>query len=231
MRKKENRENARDRREERKDEKREKILNTAFRVFVERKIEAVSMGEIAEAAGIGRATLFRYYPNKLELVIAVCTKIWKDYLDRLDQSRPISSIGEIPAVRRLIFTLDSYIELYQNHKELLCYNDNFNHYVSHVSCEEAQLEKFHKALYSVDTRLHMMYEKAKQDGSFRTDIPEEEFMRSTVHAMMTVCAYYAGGFIWGSEANRDYTPELLRMKEMILDYVKTENGSEKREKS
>lgn len=71
MRKKENREYARDRREERKDEKREKILNTAFRVFVERKIEAVSMGEIAEAAGIGRATLFRYYPNKLELVIAV----------------------------------------------------------------------------------------------------------------------------------------------------------------
>ena len=137
MRKKENREYARDRREERKDEKREKILNTAFRVFVERKIEAVSMGEIAEAAGIGRATLFRYYPNKLELVVAVCTKIWKDYLDRLDQSRPISSIGEIPAVGRLIFTLDSYIELYQNHKELLCYNDNFNHYVSHVSCEEA----------------------------------------------------------------------------------------------
>lgn len=220
MRKRENREYVRDRREERKDEKREKILNTAFRVFVERKIEAVSMGEIAEAAGIGRATLFRYYPNKLELVIAVCTKMWKDYLDRLDQSRPISSIGEIPAVGRLIFTLDSYIEMYQNHKELLCYNDNFNHYVSHVGCEEAQLEKFHKALYSADTRLHMMYEKARQDGSFRTDIPEEEFMRSTVHAMMTVCAYYAGGFIWGSEANRDYTPELLRMKEMILDYVK-----------
>lgn len=220
MRKRENREYVRARREERKDEKREKILNTAFRVFVERKIEAVSMGEIAEAAGIGRATLFRYYPNKLELVIAVCTKVWKDYLDQLDQSRPISSIGEIPAVGRLIFTLDSYIELYQNHKELLCYNDNFNHYVSHVGCEVAQLEEFHKALYSVDTRLHMMYEKAKQDGSFRTDIPEEEFMRSTVHAMMTVCAYYAGGFIWGSEANRDYTPELLRMKEMILDYVK-----------
>ena len=30
------------------------------------------MGEIAELAGVGRATLFRYYPNKLELVIAVC---------------------------------------------------------------------------------------------------------------------------------------------------------------
>ena len=63
----------------------------------EKKIEPVSMGEIAEAAGIGRATLFRYYSSKLELVIAVCTREWKAYLDALDQVRPISSVGEIPA--------------------------------------------------------------------------------------------------------------------------------------
>jgi hypothetical protein len=46
-------------------------------------------------------------------------------------------------------------------------------------------------------------------------------MRVTVHTMMTACAYYAGGFIWGAEDNRDYTPELLRIKEMILNYAKT----------
>ena len=98
-----------------KDERKEKILTEAFRIFVEKKIEPVSMGEIAEATGIGRATLFRYYPSKPELVIAVCTREWKNYLDRLDQVRPISSIGEIPAIGRLIFTLDSYIEMYQKY--------------------------------------------------------------------------------------------------------------------
>lgn len=41
-------------------ERNRKILETAFRIFVERKIEPVSMGEIAEAAEIGRASLFRY---------------------------------------------------------------------------------------------------------------------------------------------------------------------------
>ena len=43
------------------------------------------MGEIAKEAGIGRATLFRYFPGKLELVIAVNTKEWKEYFDELDQ--------------------------------------------------------------------------------------------------------------------------------------------------
>ena len=88
-----------------KDERREKIIDVAFRLFVDKKIESVTMGEIAKEAGIGRATLFRYFPGKLELVIAVNTKEWKEYFDELDQKRPMSSVGDIPAIGRLIFTL------------------------------------------------------------------------------------------------------------------------------
>ena len=197
-----------------------RILDTAFRIFVEKKIEAVSMSEIAEAAGVGRATLFRCYANKTELVIAVCAAKWKEYLDELDARRPISSVGDIPAIGRFIFTLDSYIEMYQKHKDLLQYNDNFNYYVTHENCKSEQFTDFHASLYSVNTRLHLMYEKAKEDHTFRTDIPEDEFMRVTVHTMMAACAHYAGGFIWGAQDNKDYTPELLLLKEMILNYVK-----------
>ena len=202
------------------EEKDRKILETAFRIFVEKKIEPVSMGEIAKEAGVGRATVFRHYQNKLELVIAVCTAQWQAYFDKLDEERPLSSIDDVPAIERFIFTLDSYIDMYQNHKDLLQYNDNFNHYVTHEGVREKQLEEFHASLYSVDTRLEWMYEKAKEDHTFRTDIPKEEFFRVTVHTMMTACTYCASGFIWGSEDNKDYTPELLRIKEMILNYAK-----------
>ena len=198
----------------------QRIIDTAFRLFVEKKIEAVSMDEVAKEAGVGRATLFRCYNNKTELAIAVCASKWKAYLDKLDEARPISSIHDIPAIGRFIFTLDSYIGMYQNHKDLLQYNDNFNHYVTHEGVKDEQLEEFHASLYSVDTRLEWMYEKAKEDHTFRTDIPKEEFFRVTVHTMMTACTYCASGFIWGSEDNKDYTPELRRIKEMILNYAK-----------
>lgn len=201
-------------------ERNQKILDAAFRIFVEKKIEAVSMAEIAEAAGVGRATLFRCYASKLELVIAVCAARWKAYLDVLDVNRPISSIGDIPAIDRFVFTLDSYIDMYQNHKDLLQYNDNFNHYVTHEGVDSHMLTEFHASLGSANTRFHMMYEKAKEDGTFRTDIPEGEFLRATIQSMMATCAYYAGDFIWGAKDNKDYTPELLLQKEMILNFVK-----------
>ena len=65
--------------------------------------------------------------------------------------------------------MDSYIDMYQHHKALLRYNDNFNYYVTHEGKNNDQLVDFHSSLYSVDTRLHMMYEKAKVDKTIRTD--------------------------------------------------------------
>ena len=59
-----------------------KIIDAAFHIFVRDKIESAKMSEIAQAAGVGRATLFRHYPSKLieriissnyySLIIFVC---------------------------------------------------------------------------------------------------------------------------------------------------------------
>ena len=37
-----------------------KIIDAAFHIFVRDKIESAKMSEIAQAAGVGRATLFRH---------------------------------------------------------------------------------------------------------------------------------------------------------------------------
>ena len=42
---------------------REAILDTAWRLVSERGLAAVTMSQIAEQAGIGRATLYKYFPD------------------------------------------------------------------------------------------------------------------------------------------------------------------------
>jgi TetR/AcrR family fatty acid metabolism transcriptional regulator len=54
------------------------ILSCAKRVFAERGFHAANVSHICEAAGIGRGTLYQYFPNKR----AVLTEILRETLDR-----------------------------------------------------------------------------------------------------------------------------------------------------
>lgn len=48
----------------------EKILDAAGELFAEQGIGAVSMGDVAKAAGCSRATLYRYFADRHELHVA-----------------------------------------------------------------------------------------------------------------------------------------------------------------
>ena len=48
----------------------ERILDAAGELFAEHGIDAVSMGDVARAAGCSRATLYRYFADRRELHVA-----------------------------------------------------------------------------------------------------------------------------------------------------------------
>ena len=53
---------------------RERILCTAQRLFAEHGASCVSMDEIAEAAGVGKGTLFRRFGSRAALALAVLSE-------------------------------------------------------------------------------------------------------------------------------------------------------------
>ncbi len=59
-------------------ENRRRILEIARRLFAESGVEAVSMHRVAQAAGVGQATMYRHYINKGEL----CRDLIADTVER-----------------------------------------------------------------------------------------------------------------------------------------------------
>jgi AcrR family transcriptional regulator len=49
---------------------RERILGTAYELFSRRGVRAVGIDEVIERAGVAKATLYRHFPSKDELVLA-----------------------------------------------------------------------------------------------------------------------------------------------------------------
>jgi AcrR family transcriptional regulator len=91
------------------------IAVTALRLFAERGIDGVTMSEIAAAAGIGRRTLFRWFPTKAALVWGGTTEMEDrfeaafaegdggDILERVQRAyvRAIAPLEEAAEVTRL----------------------------------------------------------------------------------------------------------------------------------
>jgi AcrR family transcriptional regulator len=50
---------------------RERIVHTAYELFTHRGIRAVGMDEVIARAGVAKATLYRHFPTKDDLVLAV----------------------------------------------------------------------------------------------------------------------------------------------------------------
>ena len=59
--------------------RRVRLLEAGFRLMSARTIEAVKLSEIANEAGIGIATLYRYFKTKPALVIEIGTVLWNKY--------------------------------------------------------------------------------------------------------------------------------------------------------
>lgn len=197
-------------------ERRNAILKEGFRLFEANGIETTGMQEIADACNLGIATLYRYYKNKLDLVLDIGARQWEDYAVYAKRHREECNADQMTAAQELEFYLDFYIDLYQNHKDLLRFNSNFNSFIQHEGATKKQLAPYLKAISSLGSFFHSIYSKGQKDGTVRTDMPEDKMFASTAHIMLAVAVRYAQGLIYSADNETDRTEEFNLLKKMIL---------------
>jgi len=197
--------------------RRDAMLREGFRLFAEKGIGPVSMQEVANACGVGIATLYRYYNTKLALVIAIGTQQWEEYRTYARGRREACGADAMCAAEELDFYLDFYIDLYQNYKDLLRFNQDFNNFVQHEGATEEQLRPYVEVVSEFNHIFRGVYEKGLHDGSIRTDMPPDKMFAATSHIMLAVAVRYAQGLLYSADREEDRTEEFLLLKQMILN--------------
>ena len=202
-------------------ERRERMLETGLRMFGEKGIEPVRMQDVADACGIGIATLYRYFNTKLVFVIAIGARKWEEYFEEIEAEFVRRGGDMMNAAEELDFYLSGYILLYREHKDILRFNQDFNGYILHAEATQEQLSDYMRAIELFAKKFHRLYEKGVRDGSIRTDEPEQTMFNTTMHIMLAVAGRFAQGVIVQSDDPEDLTKELMILKRMILSrYVK-----------
>jgi len=106
-------------RHERRDaaEHRQRILEVAQRLFAEHGVDAVSMHQIAIAAGIGQGTLYRRYAHKGELCMDLLRERYERFVEEI--ATLLAARATFPALDRLDSVLAKCVALLEEHGALL----------------------------------------------------------------------------------------------------------------
>ena len=197
-------------------ERRETFLESGFKLFSSKNIDTVSLQEVADESGLGVATLYRYFVNKPGLVVAVATWKWEEYLKENKARRPSANFEGMKASEIFEFYLDSFLELYRNHRDMLRFNQFFNVYVQAEHIDPDVMEPYKEIIYDLKELFHEIYLKAQEDHTVRTDEPEEQMFSTTLHLMLAAVTRYAVGLVYTPQDGFDAQAELETMKEIFL---------------
>ena len=126
---------------------------------------------VADAADVGVATLYKYYQNKQNLVVAISASVWERVWNEVLQAVGPEELERRNAYQLVELYCDIMIRLYREWPEVLRFSANYKSYICRERVPEEQVALQLDVLKPIDLLFHRKFEAAKEDGSIRTDLP------------------------------------------------------------
>lgn len=199
--------------------RKERLIGAGFELFSQYGIETVSLNAVADKADVGVATMYNYFQNKINFVVAISTRIWSEVLEA-SVTPYTDELMRMNAYELVDFYCNRIIDVYKEKPQLLKFSANYKTYMNREGATEEQFRGQLEALEPVRRLFRLKYAEARLNGCIRTDIPEEELFSSVTVTMLSMAERYAQGIVWADTQGTDHCRELVHLKEMLLCWVK-----------
>ncbi len=97
---------------------RERIIGAARKLIARKGVREITLDDVAKEAGLGRATLYRRFPDRSALMLALLDDHERELQDRILEGDPPLGPGASPG-RRLMAFAEALLDLTLEHLELL----------------------------------------------------------------------------------------------------------------
>lgn len=193
-----------------KDAKLNFIIDIATELFLERSIATVTVKDIADRAGVGEATVYRYFKQKQNLVCSVAEKLQKRVF--LEYFAPVSGSG----YAKLEAFFGAYSRVFAEHREFYRFVGDFDAYILSENLSAGGgysdgVDQFRNLFLAA-------YRQGLADGSVRKLGEDPEvFYYATAHAMLALCKNRSVDCeIVRQDGEADKQKEVDEMKRVIL---------------
>jgi len=204
-------------RNENRNQREQLILSSAERVFAEKGIEKTTMQNIAKEANLGIATLFRYFPKKEKLVVAVAVRMIEPVLEEF------KSVSRLPltCIDKIDRLLDQFIAPIRFNNELhIKFLEDFESYAAHSPEPLEDIEDFNNQYRKVSRVFSSIIQEGIDDGSLRPDLPVHDTLTTVVNATAIFARKLSLQSILRLESDLEAERQLDILKKIIMSYLR-----------
>ncbi|WP_238985049.1 TetR/AcrR family transcriptional regulator [Bacillus kwashiorkori] len=200
-----------------KEERLNSILDAASRLFAEKGIENTTMQDIADAANLGVATVFRFFSKKEKIIVAVATRKVNSILHAFEEAAAL----KVPCIQKIEWILDSFFQslrIENNYTTRIL--EDFDTYVSRIQSPIEDIEEFNAAYRKVSKVFSSIVEEGIKDGSIRADINIRDTLTTLMNAfgLFTRKLAIHRSILW-LELDLEPEKQLSLFKKIVLDYL------------
>lgn len=171
--------------EEVKKKKMEYIVEKASEIFCIQGIDNTKVTDIAKAADVGVASVYRYFNTKADIVIQVGIKFWSEIKNQFIKkvnSEFINRTGFEEFKEIGVF----FLKLYNEYPEFLKYLHDFDSYIVKEKIDVDRLKEYEESILTIKDMVVSYIEKGQKDGSIKKSISAEELYVTTTHTLMSL---------------------------------------------
>lgn len=169
----------------------QKILEAAMALFCEKGLEETSIDEIAGRAGVGSATIYRYYETKAQLAIQSGVEYWKKIAQQYLNLTEIKGYSDMTGLKQLECIMDALVMIFEKERGFLKYLQEFEVFVRRYEIDMERLAAYEESIMSLKPRVTDALEKGLQDGTLSFEWSPNEVCYSLAHTAFGVMKRFA----------------------------------------
>ncbi|WP_240839838.1 TetR/AcrR family transcriptional regulator [Acidaminobacter sp. JC074] len=204
-------------REENRQIRSQKMLDGAVAVFEKKSLESAKMTDIADAAGIGVASLYRYFKTKADIALQVGIL----YFEAVNETLSVILSKDISGIEKV----EEMMRQYQNKDEasmrFIKFIEELDHYIEKLEEKPERLKDYEAAVYGQIPNFNQALTDGISDGTISETIDLRYTIDMLNHTLMSLKQKFSTrGHVVSLDTETAHDHEMALLINVFLSYLK-----------
>ena len=189
------------------------IVDTAKELFFKDSIFNVTIKDIADKAGVGEMTVYRYFKKKQNIVLAVALKLQQEITSYFDLSKGNTGF------EKLSIFYNSFLTIFKDSIKHYQFIRDFDSYMLEFK-DDANLGNYEASLDNFKHVFFDAYDLGLGDGTVKKLDHSVMFYYSSTHSLLELCKKLSSVGLLRQDEMLEKHQEIQTLIDVFLTYLK-----------